>query len=339
MQLLSGLRVLELGDGVAAGYAGKLLADLGATVLKPTSSTKQSVPPALGRYHEVLSKFLDLGKTRIDPAGTLAHVTEADVLITTAVLDALRANKLDPDEIASRGKVMISITSFGLREENPSELMPDLLASALGGFVLLTGDLQHTPARSQASLPQFQAAIAGVIGGLAAMLSAEDGHGGEVVDVSLYESTAFLMEREDIVYTHQGQVWKRTPRHMVVHPFTILPCRDGYVALAVAGPQMFQSMCELIGQPEMADDLELVMDRVRYADQIDAVLLPWLAEHDRAEVAELMQERRIPVTPVLDFREVLEDAHMQSREFFREVDVGQPVVAPRLPYRFHGGGN
>ena len=332
---LAGVRALEFGDSIAAAYAGKLLSDLGAEVERPARPAPgRDVPAPVQRYRRTLQAFLDEGK-RIVNLPSVAGAGDHHFVITTQSLDALRADGLDPDRLADQGKILISITNFGLTEEQAVPLMPTLLAFAAGGFVLLTGETDRPPVANQVSLPQFQAGIFGVIGALAAWLGRGPANAGEVVDVSLYECVAFLMEREDLVYTHQDTVWTRSARHKVVHPFTILPCRDGHVALAMASPMMFRSLMELIEHPEVAEDEAIVLNTLANGDLIDSVLLPWLAEHDRREVAELCQQRRFPATPVLDFAELLADEHMKSRKFFRPFEAeGQQVLVPGMPYRF-----
>lgn len=335
---LSGLRVLETGRSIAAGYAGKLFRDLGATVAKedPDVRARPDVPTPVLRYHRVLSAFLDRGKTPVPRAEPDSRTAGYDVIISTDSLDHLRSEGLDPDSIADAGKILISITSLGLGEGDGDSLMPDLLASALGGFVLLTGLPDHSPTRNQASLPQFQAAIFGVIGALGVLTRREMGDTGDVVDVSLYEAVAFLMEREDLVFTHQHTIWTRSARHKIVHPFAILPCRDGYVSLAVASPMQFRSLVELMEHPELADDEMILLNTIGSADLIDTVLLPWLAQRGKWEVADLLQEHRVPATPVLGFNELLHDAHMVARRFFSVGSfAGEQAFAPSMPYKLH----
>jgi formyl-CoA transferase len=327
---LDGIRVLEIGGGIAAGYCGKLLAELGADVTKAGLVPARPHDP---RPDEPLWTFLHGSKTIAPDSASLA-LGDGDLVISTQGAETLAGLGLAPDQVADAGKVLVSITNFGLREANPEPLLPDFLMSALGGFVLLTGATDKPPVRNGASLPQFQAAIIGAVGGLAALLGAEAGQGGDVVDVSLLESVTFLMEREDIVYTHQHMLWDRTVRHKIVHPFVILPCRDGHVCLAVASPMMFTSLMEIIGHPELAEDQEILLNTIGNADLIDTVLLPWLAERDKWEIARLCQERRIPTTPVLDFTELLEDEHLKARRFFQPLAwTGGTTPAPGPPYQ------
>jgi len=332
---LEGISVVEAGDGIGAAYAGKLLRDLGCDVWKwePTVAANPA-PRQVRAYHEVLSGFLDRGK-RFFPQRELAErARSASIVITASSLSELNRIGLDPGKLASGGGIVLSLTSFGLRESPDGPMIPDLLASALGGFVLLTGLPDHPPTRNQASLPQFQAALGGVIGALGALLAKEAGGGGEVVDVSLYESAAYLMEREDVVFTHQHTLWTRSARHKVVHPFAIFPCADGYVGLAVAGAAAFSAMADLIEQPQLGEDRQVLLTTIDYADLIDSYLLPWLAARDKRTICALFQERRIPATPVLDFLEIIADAQLRDREFFQTADLGGAErVVPGPPYR------
>jgi crotonobetainyl-CoA:carnitine CoA-transferase CaiB-like acyl-CoA transferase len=335
---LSGLRVLETGDSIAASYAGKLLRDLGAVVVREERVPGDSIaaPEPVRRYRQVLGEFLHKGKDLIPRLEAGRRSAGFDLILSTDPLERLREEGLDPDRLADAGQVLVSITNRGLGEDDSQSLMPDLLASALGGFLLLTGLPDRPPVRNQVSLPQFQAGIFGVIGALGALCGREMDGGGDVVDVSLYESVAFLMEREDLVYTHQHTLWTRSARHKIVHPFTILPCGDGYVSLAVASPMQFRSLAELIEHPQLADDESILLNTIGNADLIDQSLLPWLAAHGKWEVATLLQERRIPATPVLGFNELLEDAQMAARRFFHAESTSEgSIIVPGMPYKMH----
>jgi crotonobetainyl-CoA:carnitine CoA-transferase CaiB-like acyl-CoA transferase len=96
---------------------------------------------------------------------------------------------------------------------------------------------------------------------------------------------------------------------------------------------MFEALMDLIGHPELAADQDVLLNTLGHADEIDQVLLPWLAERDKWEVARLCQERRIPTTPVLDFAELLEDEHLKARKFFRPLGAASQAVAPGPPYQ------
>jgi crotonobetainyl-CoA:carnitine CoA-transferase CaiB-like acyl-CoA transferase len=334
---LNGVKVLETGAGIASAYCGKLFGDLGAAVLKLGPAAPPASTGVPNDYRPALHAFLNEGKEARDfPAGgRLDGLLEgADIVIATQGLAALRALGADPADLADRGKIAVCITNFGLEEGGPAGLLPDIVHSAAGGFVLLTGSLQREPARNQVSLPQFQAAMAGAIGALAALYRRDFDGSGDVVDVSLCEAVSFFFEREDFAFTHQHELWTRDTRHKVVHPFTILPCGDGHVALCIAGPVQFQSMCELIGHPELAENMDVVMNTIGNAELIDSHLLPWLAAHGKREVAALFQERRMPGTPVLGFAEILRDETHRDRRFFRQFALpGGAVDVPMPPYR------
>jgi crotonobetainyl-CoA:carnitine CoA-transferase CaiB-like acyl-CoA transferase len=340
--LLAGVRVLEVGRGIAAAYCGKLFADLGADVLRlasPEDMPRRAEAEVADRGRAALDCFLHGAKRHgelppDDGAIPPDAVAPADVVISTQSVPTLRRRGLDPEQLADAGKILISITNFGLDQPGREELLPDLLHAALGGFVLLAGDEGRPPVRNGASLPQFQAALLGAIAGLGALYARDLGGGGDIVDLSLLEAVVFLLEREDIVYTHQHTTWRRRRRHQVVHPFMILPCRDGFIAMAVAGATRVRSLCALIGHPEVGEDPAVQLDALGNADRIDRYLLPWLAERDKWEVATTCQEWRIPTTPVLGFEEVLRDEHLRHRRFFESIACGgETFASPRPPYR------
>lgn len=325
---LDGIRVVQLDRSVASSYCGKLLLELGADVSVALASDDEAATS--------FSQFLDAGKRLIsvtDQEDRRTLVAGGDVIIAAWPEEHWRtALGVSTNELRAEGKVVVAITNAGLGQSQ-SPLMPDLLALARGGVLLLTGDERLAPTRTNTCLPQFQAALFATVGALGGILSRDLSGAGCVVDVSLVECVTAFLEREDVIYAYQGESWHRTRRHRVVHPFTILPCKDGFVALAVASPQQFIDLMYLIGAPELAEDEGLILDRVTHAERIDAKLVPWLRERNRWEIANECQERRIPVSPVLRFDEVLGDEHHRVRQVFDVLQLGSmPVSVPISPF-------
>ncbi len=324
---LDGIRVVESGDSLAVAFAGRLLRGLGAEVTISRTSPAFSAHPAA----VTLQRYLDSGK-RTD---TAAAPEGAHVWLDGRPLSDIRADRERSERLQDQGLVHVAVTPFGLEGPWAERRGTGIVAGALGGFLHLCGDENGPPLKNGGYILEFQAGLFAVLGALAGVFKAEAGRGGTLVDVSLLESVIAFQERADFAWTHQGRDWRRTRRHEVAHPFTIFPCADGFVSIALGTARHWQNFSVLIGRPEWADDMDLMLNRHARADEVDAALVPWLAERTAAEVVERFQEMFIPCGPVLTASQVLADAHLQERRFFRSLEFpgGQRFRVPGPPFR------
>jgi CoA:oxalate CoA-transferase len=237
-------------------------------------------------------------------------------------------------QMLSGSVVHVAITPFGLAGPWQDARGTGIVAAGLGGFLHLCGDDGGAPLKNGGYLVEFQTGLFAVLGALAGVLKAESGGGGSRVEVSLLESVIAFQERADIAWTHQEQDWRRTRRHEVAHPFTIFECADGFISLAIGTPRHWESMCILIAKPEWAQDLDLALNRLAHANEIDAVLTPWLRARTSAEIVQTCQQVFIPCGPVLTADEVLNDAHLRERNFFDSLPMSFGNLAvPGRPFR------
>jgi len=325
---LDGIRVFETGENLSAAFAGRLLRGLGANVIVSPPTPARALHPA----HATLRDYLASGKA---VAETTALPGDVHLWLDGRPLEAITETHEASEAFQTRGGVHVAITPFGLDGPWADRRATGIVASAMGGFLHLCGDENGAPLKNGGYIIEFQAGLFAVLGALAGLLKADAGNGGSMVDVSLLESVIAFQERADLAWTHQGQDWRRTRRHEVAHPFTIFPCADGFVSLAVGTARHWSNLCLLIGRPEWGDDPDWLLNRLVRADQIDAALLPWLAQHTADEIVRRCQEVFIPCGPVLTASQVLADAHLREREFFRtwRRPSGPPLMVPGSPFR------
>ncbi|MEX0784779.1 MAG: CoA transferase [Dehalococcoidia bacterium] len=350
MGALAGIRVLELGSGVGPEYCGKLLAGLGADVIKVEPAEGDSLRyagpfPGDERHPERSGLFLHLntGKRSIvaDDAGRDGLLAQADVVVLSGRPSALAAARLVPADLRRRFPrlVVTSVTTFGLSGPYAEYLGGELVAYALGGYMLLTGPPDRPPIKSYGHLVEYQSGAHGALGTLAALRAREVTGEGQVVDVSAMEAATFMIGGVQQGAHFYGRIARRAGTRLLgvpaeqPYPSTIRPCRDGHVHCH-SNNRHYDLLGTLIGHPRLLAP-DLLARMTGHADEIDAILDEWLADKDREDIVRQAQEMRLPFTEVRAPSEVLADPHLHEREAFVTVEhpVAGAVTLPAMPMR------
>jgi crotonobetainyl-CoA:carnitine CoA-transferase CaiB-like acyl-CoA transferase len=161
---------------------------------------------------------------------------------------------------------------------------------------------------------------------------------GQHVDVSIQECIIDLLCEPPVVAAFGDERYPRAgSRHRLTHPMTILPCKDGYVAATATGSGPAWEFLALgMEEPRLLDArFATGSSRRPHADEVDALMMPWLAGRSRQDVMETLQELRVPFGKVMDAGDIAADKQFRHREFFREVDhpVLGTVAIPGSPVR------
>lgn len=355
--MLSDLRVLELGSMISAPFAAKLLADLGAEVIKiePPSgdpSRREGPFPNDVPDAEMSGLFLYLNQNKLGITLDLTSATglaildrlvvEADILIENVPSHCVAAMGLDPNRLRSINTRLIvtSITPFGRTGPYAGYRSYPMTTCHGAGTATTVG----RPDREPLTLPEDQASYLGGIGGAAATMAAlfaRDLLGeGQHVDVSEAETLATLLTGPAIVRAHYV-TGKPVPRsgHRVhaAYPTTVLPCKDGYVMLVAPEDEQWERLVHVMGDPDWGRDplFRERMSRSEHADILDSLITPWLEAHSKAEIFEECLANRVPTAPMNTTADVVALDHLRMREFFRTVEhsVAGPLEFPGVPYR------
>ena len=349
---LEGLRVLELATGVSGPYCGKLLAGLGADVIKlePTGgdATRGAGPfPRDIPDPERSGLFLHLNtgkRSQVSTGPIDGLLAEADVVILSHRPGELAAAGLDPRGWRARYPrlVIASVTTFGLTGPYADYAGGELVAYALGGYAMLTGSPDREPLKAYGSLVEYQAGAHLVLGVLAALRARRSTGAGQVVDCSAMEAATFLLGGVEQGAHFYGRVARRNgtrllgfpPEHS--YPSTIRPCRDGYVHCH-SNNRYLDLLGALIPSPRLADP-EVLATMMGHADEVDAIMDEWLADKERDEIVRAAQDLRLPFTEVRTPAEVLREPHHLERGSFVTVThpVAGAVLQPGAPMRLHG---
>jgi crotonobetainyl-CoA:carnitine CoA-transferase CaiB-like acyl-CoA transferase len=355
---LSGVRVVEYGDMVSAPYAAKLMADLGADVIKveppggDSARTRGPFPSGrLDRDASGLFLYLNTNKRGITldlstPRGreVLAGlVADADVFIHNAPVDQMAALGFDYDALAARNPrlVMTSVTPFGLAGPHAAYTTTDLILWNAGGVAYLNGGGPGSeampPLRAFGQQAGFQGGVNAAVATMGALLAGHrDGRGQHVV-VSIQEAIVAILELTFEYWPYMGLVASRLGVKPI-QPLDFMECRDGWIFLCCIEEHQWRAFVELMGNPEWAS-MELFENRLTRAANWDALKLllqEWVKEQSVEELYRAAQARRVPFAPVSTMGSLLQSDHLKRRGFF--ATFAQPgvgvVTVPGAPYGF-----
>ena len=342
----AGVRVVEYaGGGIAAAYAGWLLARMGASVTRltaaPATNTEAtSTPVALALEVLADGKTARAGPSSRDALDQL--LADCDILLcdTPAALVSL-AGPLSALALRLPRLVLGIASTFGIEGPYAGHAGGSLDAQALAAMAWALGE----PGRAPLSLPpgilEHQAGAMLAAGCLLALNVRDECGNGRTVDIALADVLASYVAGNCRFYVHHGLQWQRSGRRASgsggAYPFMILPCKDGAVCVCGRTREEWQRLVAAMGSPAWAalpryQDLRAM--GTQYPDEVDALVAPWFAGHTKAELEAIALANSLIVAPLRELPEVLATPHFVERGFFAETSVaGQKVLAPALPFR------
>lgn len=323
MNLLSGVRAVEYARSLAAAYCGRILVQLGATVLRVEG---QSGP----------ASFLHTEK---EQAGSdwQALVTDADVLIDDLSPKEAEAAGLTAICASNPRLIRTAVTHFGRDSEKAGLPAEDLTVGAAAGINWAIGEPGRPPLALPANQLSLQAGLNAAAATVAALLFREVKGRGQPVEIAAWDVLAHYAGVNSMLFTFYGLEWgragRRAPGSGGGYPYTVLPCKDGAIALIARSGQEWKRFVELMGIPEWSANPRY-QDRklmgMEYPGEVDDLVMPWLRERTKAEIFALCREAHVPVAPVQDMAEVLADPHLKARGFFEQEGS---LRLPGLPFR------
>jgi crotonobetainyl-CoA:carnitine CoA-transferase CaiB-like acyl-CoA transferase len=357
-QALSDLVVLDLGEGIAAPFCARLLAAYGAEVIKIEPPVRGDSARAYGPFPDDepdaeksgLYLYLNTNKRGIalhltTAAGRdllLGLAREADVVVESHPPGYLDSLGIGYEALASVNPriVLTSITGFGQTGPYAAYRSTEIVTAAMSGQLYIQGDPGREPLNAGGTPFAYAAGVHGVLGTMTALWTRDAIGRGQHVDVSAQEVAAHILQQSVSWYAYLGVVQTRIGNRMPFgHPFTILPCKDGYVAVTVL-PQWVDSIGLLIGMPELAQDPRFLtpQDCIEHADAMDELMMRWTMQHTRREIVEQAQALRMAFDYVYTAGEMLEDPQFQHRRHFVTIDhPGTGAITfPGAPFAMNG---
>jgi crotonobetainyl-CoA:carnitine CoA-transferase CaiB-like acyl-CoA transferase len=349
---LSGVKVLDLTEERGL-YAGKMLADLGADVVKvekPDGCKARRIAPFQNDLPGLENSLYFLNYNT-NKRGVTLNIDEpigqdifkrlarrTDILIEDYEVDVMKSLGLDYPVLRelNRGIIMASITGFGQTGPYHQFKAPDIVSFAMGGMMNLNGPRSAAPVVAPGEQSYYGASVASVFGILTALFLRVSTGEGQMVDASAHEVVATFAS-EIMSYSSTTRIGQRAGSQFGAVPGRIYPCMDGHVHILTIRPNHWKGFFEVLGSPESMAGKEWDNGtfRNKNVEIIDAHVTEFTMTHTKMEITELCQAKGIPCTPVNTPAEFTEDPHMKEREFF--VKVEHPVLGsysyPSPPYR------
>jgi len=359
---LSGLRVLELGHFVAAPFCTRLLADLGADIIKvePPGTgdparlwgAQKNGNSAWWSMHSRNKRSITVNLKHPKAAGLILRLaTQCDALVENFRPGQLAKMGLSARELrAARPDLVIAqISGFGQDGPFRDRAAFGVIGEAMGGLRHLTnhppGTSDLPPVRVGVSIGDSIAGLYAAFGVMAALWQRDRAKGGDgqgrTMDVALTDSILSMMEGLLPEYGALGTVRQPTgSRIATAAPSSAYPTSDGkWILIAGNSNPLFAKLAALIGRPELAKDPKFVDNpsRVKNVDELDRIIGDWTRQFTAAEVDEKLSAADVPSTTVYTAAEVAADPQYRHRGMVQEVDdplIGRLLhvgVVPHIP--------
>ena len=353
-QILSGIRVLELGQLIAGPFAAKTLADFGAEIIKVESPQEGDPLRKWRMLHEGTSVWwqaqsrnkqsicIDLRQPEgQDIVRRLAQ--DADVLIENFRPGTMEKWGMGWDALHALNPKLIMLRVSGYGQDGPRRDEPGFaaIAEATAGLRYLTGHPGQVPARAGLSLGDTIAGLHGALGVLLALYERDARGGqGQMIDVALYEAVFNLTESLLPEYHVFGAIRQPAGGALPgIAPSNAYPCIDGqYVLIAANGDSLFKRLMELIGRNDLGNDPELARNdgRAKRADAIDEAIGQWTRQRSLEEILAALQSIAVPAGRIYSAKDIAEDPHYRARGVIETIEsadglnVEMPGIIPKL---------
>ena len=350
---LAGFRVIELGQLIAGPFAGQLLGDLGAEVIKielpgtgdPMRQWGKMTPEGESLWWSVIGRnkksvTIDV-RTEAGRAAALRLVEVSDVVIENFRPGTLERWGLSYETLKAVNPrvVMVRVSGFGQTGPYADRAGFGAIGEAMGGLRAVVGDPDRPPVRTGIAVGDEMSGALGALGACAALLERNRSGQGQMIDVALYESVLTFMESLVADYDATGHVRRRTGATLPgVAPSNVYPTRDGRDIL-IAGNQdsVFRRLAEAMGNPDLADDPRYAthVARGERQQELDAMVSAWTSTRDERELLDALARAGVPAGSIYQPPDMLEDPHFVAREAIVELphptlgSIRMQNVAPR----------
>ncbi len=356
---LSDLRVIEFGELVAAPFCAKLLADLGAEVIKVERPQRGDVARSYGPFQgdvphlerSGLFLYLNTNKLGITLSPTSSEgakiikelVAESDVFVESNPPGVMKQLGLDYQSLRQINPqiVVTSITPFGQTGPYSDYRAFNLNTWHAGGlgYVWRERYLEDgigPPLKGAGTLADFHTGVSAVVATMCAIIRRDFTGGGQHIDVSAQECMASVLGSVFATLQMTGQIVGRGAdvRSAMMQPML---CKDGSVQLTGREEAQWQALVDAMGNPEWAEEdwCQTRQSRAENADVLRLLMAEWTLAHTKDEIVESIQSRRAPASMVKDMGDVVNDRHLRSRDFFVAADHPETGVVeyPSAPHK------
>jgi crotonobetainyl-CoA:carnitine CoA-transferase CaiB-like acyl-CoA transferase len=361
---LSHLRVLDLSRILAGPWAGQLLADLGADVIKVErpgagDDTRAWGPPFLkdkdGADSREAGYYLAVNRAKrsitvdLDTAEGQRIVRElaasSDILLENYKVGTLEKFGLGYTDLKAVNPRLVycSITGFGQTGPRANQVAYDFLIQAMGGLMSITGERDDLPGggpqKVGVPIVDLMTGMYAAVAVLAAVAKREQTGHGDYIDIGMLDVQVSMLANQAMNYLVSGKTPKRSGNaHPNIQPQQVFRCADGEMILVVGNDGQFAKFAEATGHPEWVKDERFATNAQRVRNQ--GVLLPLIAailvKQTRAHWVSLLEAAGVPCGAINAIPEVFEEPQVKAREMLRQVahPIGVSVPLVTSPMRF-----
>ncbi|MER9136252.1 CoA transferase [Mesorhizobium sp. M0830] len=350
---LKGVRVVELARILAGPWAGQLLADLGADVIKVESpdggdDTRKWGPPfVMGKDGENLSAAYyhscNRGKRSIaidfsTPAGaeTVRRlVATSDVLIENFKLGGLKKYGLDYDSLREINPRLVycSITGFGQDGPYAPRAGYDFIIQAMAGMMSITGEVGREPQKAGVAISDIFTGLYSVIAIQAALRHAEQTGEGQQIDMALFDTQISALGNQNLNYLVSGKSPVQMGNaHMNIAPYEVVPVRDGHIILAVGNDGQFAKFCAAVGLDDLPVDPDFATNPARVANRVKLRerIIEALKVFDRDPLLAKLEAASVPASPINTIGQMFADPQTIARGMRLDLDDGHGNLLPSV---------
>lgn len=351
MTPLAGLKVIELARILAGPWAGQLLADMGAEVIKVEApegdDTRRWGPPFIDHHDETSAAYFhgcNRGKksvvidfrTEVGKAQLLGLLADADVVIENFKVGGLAKYGLDYATLKETCPQLIycSITGFGQNGPYAKRAGYDYIIQGMSGLMSVTGDPDGQPQKVGVAVTDVFTGLYASNAILAAVHQRHTTGRGQHIDLALLDVAVATTANQAMNYLATGVSPKRLGNaHPNIVPYQVFDCADGHVIIAVGNDGQFRKFCAVLGLDALGDDPRFATNPARLENR--DILVPMLVHKMRAwsmtDVLAACELRGVPAGPINTFEDVFADPQVIARGLRLDID-GAPSVRP--PMRF-----
>ena len=361
---LSHLKVLDLSRILAAPWAGQLLADLGAEVIKVErpgagDDTRSWGPPFLkdaeGKDTAEAGYYLAVNRGKRSIAVSLDHpdgqrivrelAAKADIVLENFKAGTLKRYGLDAESLRAINPRLIycSVTGFGQTGPRRDQPAYDFLIQAMGGLMSVTGERDGRPGggpqKVGVPIVDLMTGMYTAVAVLAAVTRRDQTGKGETIDIGMLDVQVATLANQAMNYLVSGKVPGRNGNaHPNIQPQDVFRCSDGDVILVVGNDGQFARLCEVLGKSKWSTDERFATNaqRVRHIDTLRVLLDEAFSEMTRAELITALDKVGVPCGPINTVPEVFEDPQVKARGMLMHLPhpSGRDVPQVANPIRF-----
>jgi crotonobetainyl-CoA:carnitine CoA-transferase CaiB-like acyl-CoA transferase len=333
---LSGIRVIELARVLAGPWAGQMLADMGADVIKVENpvggdDTRAWGPPFVeGAKGENLSAAYyhstNRGKRSItvdlkskDGQETVHRlVKSADVVIENFKVGGLEKYGLDYESLARDNPKIVycSITGFGQTGPYAGFAGYDYIVQGMSGFMSITGEPDGHPMKAGVAIADIFTGIYAVTAIQAALIHVMKTGQGQQIDMALLDVQAGVLGNQNMNYLVSGKAPQRLGNnHPNISPYEVFATADGHLILAVGNDGQFQRLCTLLGIPEAPADPRFATNaaRVAHRGDVHALLAGRMQDWSKAKLLAACEANAVPAGPINSIADMFDDPQVKAR--------------------------